>query len=231
VVSLVLVLFGYFNLQISEIPTIPHWLYPLTNTLLNRILPDEELFSYFQARGLDASPELMALSGGLAHSGDFAIFNEPSLSYVEDWLYHKGKRTYIQFLLDHPLYTLTAPWQNVRESLAPDEIAGYAPDRYQPFAKWLFENLFFPGSLWLLLCLALGTLTGTLTARSWQGSGAFWLLMGLLALFFPHFYLAWHGDAAEVGRHAIQASIQLRLALWLLLFLSLDKIVNHDQRL
>ena len=230
-VSLVLVLFGYLNLQISEIPTIPRWLYPLTNTLLNRILPNEEFFSYFQARGLDASPELMALSGGLAHSGNFAVFNDPSLSYVEDWLYQKGKQTYIHFLLDHPLYALTAPWQNVHESLAPDVIAGYAPERYQPFAKWIFENLFFPGSPWLLLSLALVTIAITLTAKPWQGSVAFWLLIGLLALFFPHFYLVWHGDAAEVGRHAIQASIQLRLALWLLLFLSLDTIMNHDPRI
>jgi hypothetical protein len=33
-VSVLLLIFGYVNLQISEIPTIPRWLYPLTNTVL-----------------------------------------------------------------------------------------------------------------------------------------------------------------------------------------------------
>jgi hypothetical protein len=224
-VSLVLMLFGYINMQISEVPTIPRWLYPLTNTLLNRILPDEEFFSYFEARGLDRSPELMSLSGGLAHSSDFAVFNDPALTYVEDWLYRKGKDTYIHFLLDHPFYTLTSPWQNIHALLASEEIESYKPESYQPFATWLFEETLFPSSLWLVLILALATLVSILTSRTWQDSRVFWLLLGFLTLFFPHFYLVWHGDAAEVGRHAIQASIQLRLALWLLLLLSLDKIV------
>jgi hypothetical protein len=49
-VSVLLVLFGYVNLQISEIPTIPRWLYPLTNTVLYRILPNEEFLLYFEGQ-------------------------------------------------------------------------------------------------------------------------------------------------------------------------------------
>ncbi len=227
-VSTFLVLFGLFNLQLSEVPTLPRWLYPLTNTLLNRILPNEEFLGYFRAHGLDTPLELMALSGGLANSGDFAVYNDPALASVEDWLYRKGKDTYIRFLIDHPLYTLTAPWQDARTSLASSEIASYAPGNFRQVAIWLFDGLLFPRSLGMLAVLAIAALAVTLGANTWRAGPVFWLVLAALVLFFPHFYLAWHGDAAEVPRHAIQASIQLRLSLWLLLFLALDTIMVQD---
>jgi hypothetical protein len=224
-VSVVLVLFGYVNLQISEIPTIPRWLYPLTNTVLHRILPDEKFLRYFEARGLPISPQLLSLSGGFANSADFAVFNHPGLNDVETWLYRRGKDAYIRFLLEHPLYTLASPWQHVQELLAPRDLMSYTPEQYKPLLAWLFEGVFYPGSLWLVLLLAGIVLIATLATKPWRETLAFWLALGFLVLFFPNFYLAWHGDAAEVGRHAIQASIQLRLALWLLFLLALDTIV------
>jgi hypothetical protein len=130
-------------------------------------------------------------------------------------------------LIDHPVYTLTSPWQHVGEILVPQNMLSYAPERYVPVFTWLFGSLFFLNSLWALLLIATLTLVVTLVAKSWRSSPAFWLVLGFLALFFPHFYLVWHGDAAEVGRHAVQASVQLRLALWLLILLALDKIVER----
>jgi hypothetical protein len=226
-VSVLLILFGYVNLQISEVPTIPRWLYPLTNTVLNRILPNEEFLGYFEARGMPVSTKLLSLSGGFADSEYFAVFNHPELGEMERWLYKRGKEVYTRFLLDHPMYTLTSPWQHVDDLLAPQELASYAPDGYAPALAWVFGGIFIP-ALWLVLLLVLVVIVITWTTKPWRGSPAFWLVLGFLALFFPHLYLVWHGDAAEVGRHAIQASIQLRLALWLLLLLALDKIVTND---
>lgn len=228
-VSAILVGLCVVNMQISEVPTIPRWLYPLTNTVLHRILPDEEYLSFFEANGMPAPPELLALSGGLANSGDFAVFNDPALNDVEAWLYRKGKDTYVQFLLTHPLYTLTSPWKHARELLAPTDFLSYAPPPVLPPLAWVFENLVFMHPLWLLAVLALLTIVVTIKARPWKFN-AFWLVFIFLLLFLPHFYLVWHGDAAEVGRHAIQASVQLRLSLWLLLVLSLD-LVNFKSTL
>ena len=229
-VSAALVGFCMVNMQISEVPTIPRWLYPLTNTVLHRILPDEEYLSFFEANGMPAPPELLSLSGGFANSGEFAIFNNPALNDVEDWLYRKGKDTYVQFLLAHPTYTLTAPWLHAHEVLAPTDFLSYAPQPVAPPMAWAFENIFFAHQLWLLALLALMTTIAVMQAAPWK-AGSFWLAFIFLLLFFPHFYLVWHGDAAEVGRHAIQASVQLRLALWLLLLLTLDKIVKNDYRI
>ena len=229
--SILLIFFGYLNMQISEAPTIPRWLYPLTNTVLNRILPNEEYLSYFEAEGMPVFPELLTLSGGLAHSGDFAIFNNSAFDEVERWLYKHGKGVYLRFLISHPVYTLTDPWKNIGLLLEPKNLLSYAPSQYKPTQGWLFGALIFPDSLWLVSMLALATLILTLKVKPWRDPRVFWLMLGSLALFFPRFYLVWHGDAAEVGRHAIQASIQLRLTLWLLLLLALDKMVTNDHRI
>jgi len=229
-VSLLLVLFGYVNTQISEVPTIPRWVYPLTNTVLHRILPDDEFLLYFEAWGMPISPELLSLSGGFADSGNFAVFNHTALDEFERWLYKRGKGVYIRFLIDHPAYTLTSPWQHVRDLLAPRDLLSYAPGQYAPVLVWLFSGIFFPNSLWFVLLLAVIVFVVTLATKSWRDLPSFWLVLGFLALFFPHFYFVWHGDAAEVGRHAIQASLQLRLALWLLFLLALDKIVTNGLR-
>ena len=221
-VSVLLIFFGYINMQISEVPTIPRWLYPLTNTVLHRILPNEEFLSFFEAKGMPVPPELMALSGGFANTENFAVFNNPALDDVERWLYKRGKEVYVRFLIRHPVYTLTDPWIHVHEMLQPKGLFSYAPEQYRPVLGWLFGALIYPNSIWLVLFLALATVATTLIAKPWRDSRAFWLILGMLALFFPHFYLVWHGDAAEVGRHAIQASVQLRLSLWLLLVLAFD---------
>jgi len=230
VVSALLIWFSLLNLQISEMPTLPRWLYPLTNTLLHRILPEEQFIQYFEMRGMPVTPELLALSGGYANSEGFAVFNNGALDDMERWLYKRGKDVYIHFLLDHPVYTLLSPWQNVGALLAPDDLQSYAPQKYTPQLAWLFGSLVYPGSLWLVAFLALAALIAALTADPGRVPSVFWLVAGFLLLFFPHFYLVWHGDAAEVGRHAIQASIQVRLGLWLCLLLSLDTIYGYGLR-
>jgi len=228
--SAILVGFCMVNMQISEVPTIPRWLYPLTNTILNRILPDEEFTSYFAARGMPVSQDLLSLSGGLANSEYFAIFNNQALNDMEDWLYRKGKNTYIRFLIDHPVYTLTSPWLHIREMLVATEFYTYAPRPALPPLAWALENFIFLHPLWLLGLLAFVTTIAVLRSKLWKERSS-WLVIIFLALFFPHFYLVWHGDAAEIGRHAIQASVQLRLALWLSLLLALDKIVTNGNEL
>ena len=57
---------------------------------------------------MPVSPELLSLSGGLANSENFAVFNNPALDEVESWLYRKGKELTSSFLLAHPVYTLTS---------------------------------------------------------------------------------------------------------------------------
>jgi hypothetical protein len=46
---------------------------------------------------------------------------------------------------------------------------------------------------------------------------AVWLVPMLMALLvYPSMFLAWHGDAIEVGRHSYLVGVLLRLAFWML---------------
>ncbi len=230
ILSILIVIFSYQNMQISKMLTMKRWLYPLTNIVLHRILPNEEFLAYFEEENMPVSPELLALSGNFAHHDDFALFNSLALNDAESWMLKSAKKVYIQFLLTHPIYTLKSPWENLETMLSPKSVESYAPEKYAPFMAWLFGGVFYPNSLWLLLLLALLGVIGI--KFSLKKGSVFFLIFGLLLLFFPHFYLAWHGDALEVARHAIQASIALRLALWLLLFLSADAFLlpaNKDE--
>ena len=220
ILSILIVIFSYQNVQISKMLTMKRWLYPLTNIVLYRILPNEEFLAYFAEENMPISPELLALSGNFAHDDDFALFNSRALNDAETWMLKSGKKVYIQFLLTHPIYTLKSPWENLERMLSPKGVENYAPQKYAPFMAGLFGGIFYPNSLWLLLFLTLLSLISI--KFSLKKSSVFGLLFGFLLLFFPHFYIAWHGDALEVARHAIQASIALRLALWLLLFFSAD---------
>ena len=47
----------------------------------------------------------------------------------------------------------------------------------------------------------------------------------LIFLAYPHAAIAWHGDANDVGRHALLAGVHLRLGLWLLLIFLLDMLI------
>ncbi|GAB4503210.1 MAG: hypothetical protein Fur0043_02020 [Anaerolineales bacterium] len=228
-VSVLVICFCVLNLNISEIPTLPRWLYPLTNTILHRILPEQEFVQYFEAHGMPVTPELLALSGGYADSGGFAVFNNSALDEMERWLYKHGKDVYFRFLLDHPAYTLLSPWQNLDALLSPRDLRSYAPPQYDPPLAWLFGSLLFPDSLWLVALLILAALVSGYWGQIWHRGPLAWLIIGFLALFLPHFYLIWHGDAAEVGRHAIQASVQVRLGLWLMVLFGLSSAFHPAQ--
>jgi hypothetical protein len=49
-----------------------------------------------------------------------------------------------------------------------------------------------------------------------------WLFLLLIVLFYPHATIVWHGEANDIGRHALLASVHLRLGFWLLLIALTD---------
>ena len=50
-------------------------------------------------------------------------------------------------------------------------------------------------------------------------------IVGVFAI--VSFLLAWHGDALETDRHRLSAGVQLRLALWIVTFVTLDLIASR----
>jgi hypothetical protein len=231
--SACLLVFAWINLRISELPTIPRWAYPLANVILQRVLPEPDFLAYFEEHGMPAPPELLALSGQPAVAEDHAVFNRRALNEFEAWVFRDGRDTYINFLAAHPAYTALAPLSDRRTLLGSRELDGYLPPGFRhAFPGVVNEALFPTQGPWLILLLVVSTAVVVWQARPWTGSHQFWLLAGFFLLVIPHLYIAWHGDSSEVARHAVQANIQLRLSVWLLLAYSLDRItIRSSDRL
>ena len=54
-------------------------------------------------------------------------------------------------------------------------------------------------------------------------NNAWWLVIGLNILVFPHYFIIWHGDVMGIFRHVLTVSIQFYLGMWILLLFMLDR--------
>jgi len=212
--------------HLSSLYGLPRWALPLAEVITKRILPVPEYREYFSNQGMPVSPELMALSGRWANSDNYAILNDPRLRPFSKWLFREGKTVYANFLIAHPIYTLTFPLMNLDEMLAVDFsqlIPGYEA-ALPPFVnEFLFQMRWFWAYLWMsVLLLAL-----ILWAQRKEKVRVYWVILLFFAFSIPYLYLAWHGDALNLARHASIANIQFHLGFWLLLVFFLDKQISR----
>jgi hypothetical protein len=88
----------------------------------------------------------------------------------------------------------------------------------------VFNTLFVPDMVALVVwSLAVLASAAWLLARSRRSRrrGAL-LVVTLFVLALPHLWVVWVGDAHNIARHALTASLQLRVAGWIILALALD---------
>jgi hypothetical protein len=110
--------------------------------------------------------------------------------------------------------------------LAFEDVSTFYPQRYEPLLPWYAELILYPQNV--LLWLWAGTTLAALVAvwkRAWRANTAWVVFIGLSLLVYPHLVLVWHGDVVGTDRHALTASIQLILCLWLFGLLVLEAIL------
>jgi hypothetical protein len=212
------------QIHLSSLKSIPRWVIPLGNVITQRILPEQEYRNYFEDHGMPLSPEVMSLSGQWIYSNNLAFFDDPRLRGFQKWFYSSGPTTYGKFLIQNPSYTIQSPLENSHQLFVPlADLDNHRNSRYTPTLPLLIRELFFPLEwFWLYLWIALPILGGLLILMKWNARRSYIVILAFFLLSLPHFYLAWHGDSAEVGRHSIQANIQFRLSIIILLFYYLE---------
>src|SRR5262245_4597931 len=194
------------------------WQTTFMNVIGKRVLPDPEARAYFAQLGMPVTLALMRLSGHFAWDRDRAFFRDPALQDFRDWLNIHGKSSYLRFLLVHPNRALGTPLRNGEAILAPN-LDGYRPAGFSPILKGAMAELLYFKERTYLWMWASGLFVGfaaTVVLRKSDPTCRVAIVLILLA--YPHAIISWHGDAAEVGRHALQADVQFRLGLWILLF-------------
>ena len=222
VLSFSIVVMLVINSHLSSLYGLPRWALPLAEVITKRILPVPEYLDYFSSQGMPVTPELMALSGRWAHSDNFAILNNLKLRKFSNWLFKDGRTIYAKFLVAHPIYTLTMPLLNIHDMLAVD-FSNLIPG-YEPALPVIANELFFPiGWFWIFLAISVLLFGFILWNSRLEGSRVFWLIVLFFVFSIPFLYLAWHGDALDLERHAAIVNIQFHLGIWLLLVFYLDK--------
>ena len=222
ILSFCIVTVAAVNSYLSSLYALPRWALPVAEVITKRILPVPEYRGYFSSQGMPVTPKLMVLSGRWAHSDNYAILNSHQLRDFSKWLFMDGKTVYTKFLITHPIYTLTLPLVNVNEMLAVD-FSQLIPG-YKPVLPAIVNELFFPVRwFWVYLGLAVLLFLILLWKQRREESRAFWLIVLFFVFSIPYLYLAWHGDALDLARHAAVANIQFHLGVWLLFVFYLDK--------
>jgi hypothetical protein len=222
------VLFSFiFALGDLSAETGVRWVFPFQNVLAQRILTGQASLAFFEQCGMPLTPELLELAGGFANSADRAFYDEPALQPYRVWLHANGRDCYMRWLLSRPLASLREPWTDFTGLLAFEDVATFFPQRYEPVLPWYVERVLYPQDALLLLWS--GTTVAALVAiwkKAWRANPAWAVFIGLCLLTYPHVVIVWHGDVPGTQRHALSASLQFVLSLWMFGFLFLEILIT-----
>jgi hypothetical protein len=201
------------------------WVVAFMNNVGLRILPVPEHTEYFAQSGMPVTPALMGRAGKKAWRDDWAFVKDPELEEFRQWLYARGKPTYVRFLLSHPAMTIQEPLRHP-ELLLSAELRNYAPAGFSPILRGAVAEIVYVKQ-WSLLCIwaaaiALGLALGL---RIWKHNTAAVMPLALIVLAYPHGALIWHADPNEIDRHALEVAVHFRLGLWLLVLFATDLII------
>ena len=206
------------------------WVMPFINVVGRRILPNPEWTAYFAGLGMPVTPALMRLSGQLAWHQDRAFYKDPALQDFRDWVSSRGKSSYTRFLLSHPAMTLQEPLRNIGALIVP-KLDYYGADDAPPILGGAVAEAIYFEKWPMLWGWASGIIFGCASVIAARTRQPRWLMpLLMVALAYPHAALAWHGDANDVGRHALQAGVHFQLGLWILLLFAADMVFANKFR-
>ena len=225
--SIVVLLFMIFLAQLVSSDVGHRWFGPFRNVFFARILPTDQAMEYFLDAGLPLEAQERTQLKGYDRVQFMEVFSSPSYQAVNEWLMENGRSVYLAYLLNDPIASLTAPVQDIVHLVSPDSTEYRKPIKDTP--GWLISlsRILFPRSLLIALLLPLISGALILFTAGRQTLQAWWIVPYLLLLtVYPLMFIVFHGDAIELERHALQISMQVRLAGWMLLLALVDVIAS-----
>ena len=154
-----------------------------------------------------------------------------------DWGTPRGRHVYLDYLISHPAYTLTAPFSGRKtDSYAPNRPsyeAVLAPDTkwYDSKTRWyrpvlpqpIVDALYVPNAIVIAVIAILVALVATGFAVLRRPEPVWAVPAAGLLLFYPHTLMVWHAAAADLDRHSLVSAITLRLCAVLLAAFVVDR--------
>ena len=203
------------------------WVFPFQNVMGHRILSNPQAVDYFTNCGMPFSPALEELTGEFANGLDRAFFEDPALADYRLWLHETGKACYVKWLLSRPLPSIGEPLAEFNTLMSLENISPLLFSRsFSPILPARLESILFPQVYLLpLFVVSLAMVLIAWLTKAWNRTKAWWVVIGMFALVFPHYALTWHGDIMGIYRHMLGVSLQFYLGFWLLALFGLDSIV------
>jgi hypothetical protein len=206
-----------------------------------RVLTDPGELDWFRDRGMPVTPLLLAQAGRyIGADGNPVVKNDPRLEPFRQWFRHRMRRTLTTYLVAHPGYALepvvrdpsvllaTEPSQPMRHG---GPLISYRPSGAEPLLPEFVGDVVYPPSvevllIWLVVVVAAG---GWLV---WRGAGRpVWAVPAVVLLLqVAHAAVVWHGDPADMARHAFLVGLMTRLSLLLLTLFIADALLARRVR-
>jgi len=204
------------------------WVFPFQNILGRRILPNPQALDFFANCGMPVSPALMQLAGGYANSAERAFYEDPALEDYRLWLHQTGKSCYVKWLLADPLESVKGPLTEFNALISMRDLQPFLfSNRFSPVLPGRLEAILFPRQgLLIVFAFVWGAVLIAILTRAWLQNKAWWVVIGMSILVFPHYFITWHGDVMGIYRHVMSAGIQFYLGMWVLVLLVLDSVLS-----
>jgi hypothetical protein len=195
------------------------------NALAVRVFPYPSRIAWFGDHGMPQAARLTRLAKAkVAERGHAPVVTidpaDPAFQPLVRWMRSDGARTYVQWLLFHPVTVLTEPLVRPERSFnnADGHLSFYAADDRTDAP--VLTTILYPSWAWVLVAAFVAVLGGVYLGLDRRPDWAVIALLGALGL--VHMLVAWHGDGMEATRHASVGNVQVRLGVLLLLVLLLD---------
>lgn len=183
---------------------------PLTNTIITRIIPNESYTAWFKHEGMPMTDSLKKNFKNIDPLNDskvkvYNMYTDTSYNQFFDWAVHKGKSTYIKFMLTHLDYFFLVheDWSKMNGKLFANNSFYYGGVfGYTILVSYI--TLLFNNSLFLVLLLPILILL-------YKIGTAFPYFLFSVIIFLIMILLNYNADTFEVGRHMYLNSCILEL--------------------
>jgi hypothetical protein len=219
-----------FVLQFISVNVAQRSFVPAMHIVVYRVIPESEKLDFFIAHGMpydDANEALPALTHRQLSD---AIYHNMAIQNLVNWVLKNGTNVTMLYLVSHPIYTLTAPFNDL-QAIINGQLTAYRENVKNPstFIRF-FSKIAYPRFAWLPeLFLVLLIIAGWQFIRTKERRTIWIIVMFLFISAFPLAIITWQGDTIEIERHAFQVAFQLRLVAWMLILLFIDHGVNYFQ--
>jgi hypothetical protein len=208
---------GWFFVCLASATHGRRWVTPLLNALLQRVLTVPAATSRLASYGMPMSATLLSRAGTWSWTDDYFVHKEPELLGFRTWFYRQGRRDYARYLLSSIFDLCALPFRHADELLGAG-VGGYSSVPRRNRLLHLLHNV-LGSRLVVGAALAVGVMGLMLGGGA---SAATWAVVVLVAGY-AQAIVVWCGDAAEVPRHALLTSVQMRVATVIIVLVTAER--------